>query len=132
MNAEERPGRPSNCDLPGWNAYGNGHGDCDRSAAACPSMSALLLAYAGLVARSGPRTHRPARWFATLAIGIYRHTLTRWTPACPQAISCSAFAVQVIRECGPVTGAKLAAYRVAHCEPPRAEGLPKEAPGCNR
>jgi len=90
----------------------------------CIIISTLLAWYASLVARIGPRSEPVARRVALLAVGVYRHTITRWTTPCPQKISCSTFALQVIRECGPVIGVELAAYRIANCRPPRAENLP--------
>jgi putative component of membrane protein insertase Oxa1/YidC/SpoIIIJ protein YidD len=46
---------------------------------------------------------------------VYRHSLTRYTPACGGTPSCSAYAVAAVRDRGAVTGLRLAAERVRRC-----------------
>ncbi|MGH2710949.1 MAG: membrane protein insertion efficiency factor YidD [Actinomycetota bacterium] len=75
---------------------------------------------------------RQATWFLTSPIrlalmgliGLYRVTLGRlMVGRCRFHPSCSAYALEAIREHGALKGSALAAWRVARCSPLTAGGL---------
>lgn len=48
-------------------------------------------------------------------IGFYRASLTRFTPQCPNALSCSAYGLQVANLHGSLRGGRMAFRRVKAC-----------------
>lgn len=48
-------------------------------------------------------------------IGVYRRFLTRYTPICPDAESCSAYAERVIQEHGLKIGLEMAVNKLKTC-----------------
>jgi putative component of membrane protein insertase Oxa1/YidC/SpoIIIJ protein YidD len=60
--------------------------------------------------------HRTVAQSVVLAVlGVYRRWLTRYTPRCPEPISCSEFAVWAVREYGVTEGLELALENVRNC-----------------
>jgi putative membrane protein insertion efficiency factor len=70
--------------------------------------------------RSGSRTG-PAAWLAELAllpVQAYRRLISPALPSrCKYYPSCSAYAVEAVRELGIVRGLIVAAWRLARCNP---------------
>jgi putative component of membrane protein insertase Oxa1/YidC/SpoIIIJ protein YidD len=55
--------------------------------------------------------------------GVYRRWLTRYTPKCPDPVSCSAYGVWAVRTFGATVGLELALEKVKQCGS-RSEYLP--------
>jgi putative membrane protein insertion efficiency factor len=69
-------------------------------------------------ADSGSRTSRFVARLLVMAIGAYRHSIGLVLPdACRFHPSCSAYAIEAIRNHGPVRGLWLAAKRILRCHP---------------
>ncbi|MCP3801830.1 membrane protein insertion efficiency factor YidD [Allokutzneria sp. A3M-2-11 16] len=75
-----------------------------------PRPSALLMAASRLVGDGAA-----SRRFALGALRGYQALLSRFTVACPQPVSCSAFAVDAVHRHGGRSGLRLAAARVTAC-----------------
>jgi Uncharacterized conserved protein len=59
----------------------------------------------------------------------YQRRLTRFTPACPQTPSCSAYALDAVRTLGPRRGIRAAAARIRACGPKGPGLAPLGEPG---
>jgi hypothetical protein len=91
----------SSCDVPGCDL------PCDCNLLLRVST---LLRLAALLA-PGRAGRRPV----LALLGLYRRRLTRFTPRCPSAPSCSAYAVAAVQALGPRRGLTAAASRVRDC-----------------
>jgi hypothetical protein len=72
-------------------------------------ISTLLLVAAAIMPRTGGDR------VAGAAIRGYQRRLSRFTPRCPQPVSCSAFALDAVATLGPRGGLAAAARRVRDC-----------------
>ena len=61
---------------------------------------------------------RPPSGVVLAGLAFYRRRLTRFTPRCPSTPSCSAYAVDAVRNLGARRGLVAAARRVRACAPP--------------
>lgn len=72
-------------------------------------------------AADGASWRHPSRWLAALLIAVvqgYRLLLKPWLGnACRFEPTCSAYALQALRQHGALAGATLAAARLARCHP---------------
>ncbi|GAA4006277.1 hypothetical protein GCM10022247_29990 [Allokutzneria multivorans] len=75
-----------------------------------PRPSALLMAASRMVGDGAA-----SRRFALGALRGYQALISRFTVACPQSVSCSAFAVDAVHRHGGRSGLRLAAARVTAC-----------------
>lgn len=55
------------------------------------------------------------RWLILACFWVYRRFLSRYTQKCPDAVSCSDYAVQVVREHGAREGLELAVAKIKRC-----------------
>ncbi|MGQ0505555.1 MAG: membrane protein insertion efficiency factor YidD [Myxococcaceae bacterium] len=75
---------------------------------------------------------RAAVWVLSLPIWLYRWTLSPLLPrACRFYPSCSVYALESLRQHGPVKGLFLAARRLSRCHPFHSGGVDAvPPPGC--
>jgi putative component of membrane protein insertase Oxa1/YidC/SpoIIIJ protein YidD len=90
---------------------------CDCSGFPLLKLSFLLTVAALLLPASAAR---PVGGL----IRAYQRHLTRFTPACPLAPSCSAYALHVVRRLGARRGLAAAAARVRACGGPQDNSTP--------
>lgn len=70
------------------------------------------------VSRATHRLRRPLAAVLVAPVAFYRRFVSPALPArCKYHPSCSAYAVQAIRELGPLRGPIVAAWRLARCNP---------------
>lgn len=55
------------------------------------------------------------RFLILAGLWVYRRFLTRFTPACPDPVSCSEFAVRAVREHGVQVGLGMAVAKIEGC-----------------
>jgi putative component of membrane protein insertase Oxa1/YidC/SpoIIIJ protein YidD len=63
-----------------------------------------------------PEQERPGlRYLVLAALWVYRNWFTRYTPGCPDEVSCSEFAVTAVKMYGATEGLELALMKVRQC-----------------